>query len=281
MEFSFVLTAGAAFFLLILNIFTVIKYAKLKSYDRRKTEFFTNIVHEFKTPLTIILSAIQLIEKKMPEVSENSSYYQKDLNILKRNCQKLLQLSNNLLDFEKAESGKARLTLTNCELSDFIDEIVRSVSSYALQNHISIEFRKPESKINITADKDKLERILLNLLSNAIKFTREGGSVLVSLDAGEENAIISVKDTGTGIPKDKLKKVFDRFMQIRDPNSPEYEGSGIGLSLVKFFTELHGGKIKVLSEPGKGSEFIICLPLAPSGANPAQPQDFSNTARLP
>lgn len=226
----------------------------------RRNEFFADMVHELRTPLSIILGAIQIIE------NDSSGQFRsertvKNLNILKHNCYRLLRLTNNLLDLARSESGYLALKLENCELNDFIDEVVQTVRPYAEKRKLELRCNKAPKPLNIALDLEKAERIMLNLLSNAIKFSDPGGTVTVSVYESEDRAFISVRDTGAGIPGDKQKEIFDRYKQAGQCREAENPGSGIGLSLVKTFVELHHGSIRLISELGKGSEFIIDLPL--------------------
>ncbi len=229
---------------------------RMKAYDRAKTEFFSDITHELKTPVSIILGAIQLMDLKNHE-------YSRDLVVMKRNCYRLLKLANNLLDYAKIEAGYCALNLVICNLTDYIREIISSVQPFAEQKNIELLFETQAEEINAAVDMEKLERIMLNLLSNAIKFTNAGGKVTAGIRYDDDKVIISVRDTGIGIQKDKQGRIFERFAQVGSLTSKQNEGSGIGLSLVKSFADLHRGKIKVISEPGKGSEFIVILPKTP------------------
>lgn len=236
-------------------------YDKALEYDRYKTDFFSNITHELKTPLSVLLGTVQLMEKKgvtcSGEPIRNVRYFQN----IKLNSYRLLRLVNNILDLTRMESGHARLLLTNCNLVYLVEEMVQSVAPYAEQKGIHLEFDTDAEEIFTAIDIDKIERVVLNLLSNAIKFTGQNGVVCVNIYHQDGKVYISVKDTGPGISNDMLTKIFERFQQVGNPLTKGAEGSGIGLSLVKSFTELHKGSIKVLSEENNGSEFIVELPL--------------------
>lgn len=218
----------------------------------RRTEFFADMAHEMRTPLSVIVGAVQLLEMKAKE---------KNLGVIKSNCCRLLRLTNNLLDLAKIEAGYQALKPVNCRLDSLLDEIVRSVKPYALQKHLDLSYTGSSEAITMALDIDKIERVMLNLLSNAIKFTEPGGAVCVTSGRSGDRVYISVKDTGAGIPEDSLNVIFNRYRQAGRNVAAEYEGSGIGLSLVKSFINLHQGNIKVISEAGRGSEFIIDLPI--------------------
>ncbi len=226
----------------------------------RRGEFFSSMTHELKTPLSVILGAIQLLEMKGGELSTNENTA-RNLNTIKYNCYRLLRLTNNLLDLARSESGYLVLKPVNCELNTLLDEIVQSVRPFAEKKQLELCFRNAPEPVNIALDIEKTERIMLNLLSNAIKFTKPHGTITISTYQSDGKAFISVRDTGTGIPADMQSEIFTRYKQSGQCPKVENEGSGIGLSLVKTFVELHHGNIKLISEVDKGSEFIIDLPL--------------------
>ena len=227
----------------------------------RRGEFFSSMAHELRTPLSVILGAIQLLEMNGGEQA-HSERTARNLNTIKYNCYRLLRLTNNLLDLARSESGYLTLKLVNCELNTLIEEIVQSVRPFAEKKQLELCCIKSPKPINIALDIEKTERIMLNLLSNAIKFSNPGCTITVSTTESDGRAYISVKDTGAGIPADMQREIFVRYKQSGQCPKTENEGSGIGLSLVKTFVELHHGNIKLISEIDKGSEFIINLPLA-------------------
>ncbi|GFR34597.1 ATP-binding protein [Thermobrachium celere] len=238
------------------------KIKELEEYENIRSEFFANISHEFRTPLNIILGSIQLLElylKNNKIVDENHTLQRYNKSI-KQNCYRLLRLVNNLIDITKVSAGYMQLNLCECNIVSLVEDIVQSVADYINSKNIEITFDTEIEEKIIRCDKDKIERIILNLLSNAIKFTPEGGKIFVNITDLDEYTCISVKDTGIGIPKDKQDIIFERFSQVNKSLSREREGSGLGLNIVKSFVEMHGGEIKLISEEGKGSEFIILLP---------------------
>ena len=232
-------------------------------YDKLKTEFFANISHELRTPLNVIFGALQLLdvyaEKK--SVTEESIKTKKYIKVMKQNCYRQLRLVNNLIDITKIDSGYFQLNLENYNIVNVVEEITLSVADYIEQKFISIEFDTEIEEKIMSIDADKIERIMLNLLSNSIKFTNAGDYIYVNIYDKDKSVIISVRDTGIGIPEGKLELIFERFRQVDKSLLRNNEGSGIGLSLVKSLVELHGGKISIVSEYGKGSEFIIELPV--------------------
>lgn len=218
-----------------------------------KTEFFAEMVHEMKTPLSVIMGAVQLMETKAKD---------KNLEIIKINCRRLIRLTGNLLDLARFEAGCQVLKPVNCRLDSLLEEIVRTVRPYALQKQLDLSYTGSSGEITAAVDMEKIERVMLNLISNAIKFTNPGGAICVSSCLSGDRAVISVKDTGVGIPEDSLDTIFNRYKQVRRGKASEHEGTGLGLSIVKSFVDLHKGDIKVVSKAGCGSEFIIELPVS-------------------
>ena len=180
--------------------------------------------------------------------------------MMKKNCLRLLRLLNNIVDLFKLDSNCYEIRKQNCNIVSIIEDITLSVVDYAEKKGISITFDTDVEEKVISCDPEQIERIMLNLLSNAIKFTPKDGQIFVGFRDGKEKVEIIVKDSGIGIPKNKQKIIFDRFEQVDRSLSRQYEGSGIGLSIVKALVERHNGNISVKSDLGKGSEFIIELP---------------------
>jgi signal transduction histidine kinase len=235
---------------------------KLKKYDVKKTEFFTNISHELKTPLSVILGAIQLLEQNNHLATTERRKSGKNLQIIKQNSYRLLRLINNFLDISRIDSGYAKVCMTNCNIVQLIKEISASVEPNAELKKLNLQFISDTPELYTAVDVDKIERVILNLLSNAIKFTPANGSITISVGKEENrNVVISVKDTGVGIPKNLSEKIFERFGQVGNSYTREQEGTGIGLYLVKSFVDLHDGSIELISKENSGSEFIITLPL--------------------
>jgi signal transduction histidine kinase len=234
-----------------------------KKCELMKDEFFATISHELKTPLNIILGVVQLIDELYCD--NKSIVYHEKLNtytkISKQNCYRLLKLINNLIDITKIDSGFMNLNLENHNIISNVEDITMSIAEYVGSKGIELVFDTEVEEKIVAFDADKLERIMLNLFSNAIKFTKSGGAIHVNIFDRKDTVIISVKDTGIGIPDYMREQIFDRFRQVDSSFSRQAEGSGIGLALVKSIIELHNGKIKVISEIGKGSEFIIELPV--------------------
>ncbi|WP_160689297.1 PAS domain-containing sensor histidine kinase [Clostridium sp. C2-6-12] len=236
------------------------KIYEIKEYDRIKTEFFSNISHELRTPINVIFSALQMHEIKLRDCSFQDSNFYKYTNIMKQNCYRLLRLVNNIIDITKIDSGYFDMNEANVDIINLVENITLSVADYIENKGLSLIFDTEIEEKNITCDPEKIERIILNLLSNAVKFTPSGGEITVNIEDFNENICIRVKDTGRGIPEDKIDDIFKRFIQVDKSLTRDCEGSGIGLSLVKCLVELHDGTISAESELGKGTEFIINIP---------------------
>lgn len=228
-------------------------------FDRLRTEFFANISHEFRTPLNIILNSIQLFDVYLKNYPDNSKS-RNLLNSMRQNCSRLIRLVNNIIDTTRIDAGFYSLNKVNCNIVNVVEEVTFSVTEFIKSKGLQLEFDTNTEEKLIDCDPDKIERVMLNLLSNAVKFTKKNGKITVNVHDKEDETVISVKDNGIGIQKDKQNLIFQRFRQVDKSLTRSHEGSGIGLSLVKSLVELHGGTIKVESEYGKGSEFIITLP---------------------
>lgn len=236
--------------------------------ERLRTEFFANISHELRTPLNIIFSSIQLIDSIASEEksnSDNCEIIMKCIKSSKQNCYRLLRLINNLIDVTKIDAGFYQLNPINCNIVSVVEDITMSIAEYIKFKNINFVFDTDMEERIISCDPEKIERIVLNLLSNAIKFSDNGGCISVKILNRKEYVVISVKDTGIGIPEDKVDYIFERFRQIDNSLTRMYEGSGIGLSLVKSLVEMHGGSIAVKSILGKGTKFDVKLPAKVNG----------------
>lgn len=224
--------------------------------NKAKLQFFTNISHELRTPLTLIADPVNYIIHDDNLNSQQRSM----LQIVQRNVLVLIQLVSEILDFRKVQNGKMELRLSDFNLAESMKQWIMLFSVSAQKKHIAISMDAPDT-IMLRADQDKIERICYNLLSNALKYTSEGGEI--SLTAKEENGrvMISVADNGCGISSDELPYIFDRFYQAKNAG----RGTGIGLAIVKAFTELHHGEVSATSIEGKGSTFTIHIPVRQKG----------------
>ena len=232
--------------------------------NKAKLQFFTNISHELRTPLTLIADPVNYIIHDDNLNSQQRSM----LQIVQRNVLVLTQLVSEILDFRKVQNGKMELRLSDFNLTESMKQWIMLFSASAQKKHIAISMDAPDT-IMLRADQDKIERICYNLLSNALKYTSEGGEI--TLTAKEENGrvMISVADNGCGISSDELPYIFDRFYQAKNAG----RGTGIGLAIVKAFTELHHGEVSATSIEGKGSTFTIHIPVRQKGEVTNQPTE--------
>ena len=228
-----------------------------------KSEFFSNLSHELRTPLNVILSALQLLDTytSCNDINELKIRLKKYCSIMKQNCYRQLRLVNNIIDITKLDAGFFDLNLQNCNIVNIVESVTLSVAQYIKSKSVELIFDTDIEECIIACDSEKIERVILNLLANAIKFTKPNGNITVNMYDKGKDIIISIKDTGIGIPNDKLNIIFDRFRQVDKSLTRDHEGSGIGLSIVKSLVELHKGTICVFSKYGKGTEFIITLPV--------------------
>ena len=229
--------------------------------DQLKTKFFTNVSHEFRTPLSLIISPLDKIIRNTKDDDQK-----KQLNLVHRNAMRLLNLVNQLLDFRKIEVQGLKLHPAIGDIVQFAKDTSYSFTDIAEKKRIQFSFSSNVDNLEIYFDKDKIEKILFNLLSNAFKYTHDNGMVSVRLvytpryDDKEGTVSIEVQDSGIGIPADKHKKIFERFFQTDVPQSMVNQGTGIGLAITKEFVKLHNGVITVNSEPDKGTCFKVTLP---------------------
>ncbi|MGL5346547.1 MAG: PAS domain-containing sensor histidine kinase [Peptostreptococcaceae bacterium] len=230
-----------------------------KELEKLRMEFFANLSHEFRTPINLIFSSVQLINI-LSKDKNKSNTYDKYLEIIKQNSYRLSKLVNNLIDSTKVGSGYFEYKPQNYDMVSFVESICISVAEYASQRDVEIIFDTDVEEKIIGFDLNQVERIVLNLLSNAIKFSESNGRIFINITSEEEYVKVSVKDEGIGIPEEKLWHVFEKFKQVNNRMTKISEGSGIGLSLVKSFVEMHGGYVDVKSKLNEGSEFTFALP---------------------
>lgn len=236
---------------------------QLHALDELKTRFFSNITHDFRTPLTLILGPAQQLRSSL-NVEKKTSGNFRHIDTIERNALQLLQLVNQLLDLSKAESKALEVETVRGNLIRFITQLLASFQAHAAQKQIALSFHPAivTDKSEYFFDPGKLERILYNLISNALKFTEEGGKVEIYLTAAESGILVTIADTGCGIPAKKLPHIFNRFYQVNDTRHFHQQGSGIGLSLVKELVDLQGGRINVSSTVDVGTTFDLYLPYA-------------------
>jgi len=227
---------------------------QLKELDRMKSDFVANVVHELRTPLTIIKGNLDSIEKGF--AGEVQPQQKEILNDVCRVVNRLARLVRDLLDISKIESGKMGLDKEDLDIVELAEEIVKGFCKLASDKKIGIQKEFPESKVKITADKDKLTQVFVNLIGNALKFTDKGDISIKIIELADE-VQVEIRDTGPGMDKEKSSNIFDKFVRIV---SEKKEGTGLGLPIAKDIIELHKGRIRVETSPGKGSTFIFNLP---------------------
>lgn len=222
-----------------------------------KDNFLTTISQNLRNPIKTISTANNLLENNNSKYQSNHIHNYNEL--VKRNCYRLERLINNMNELVEIEKGLYSMEYVNCDIVKFLRDMINTTNKYLEDKGIEIDFKSNINKKIVQVDIDKFERIILNLLSNAIKFSDKGSPILVSIDSDDKYINISVEDKGMGIPKDKLNFIFTKFAQVDKTLTRNAEGSGVGLSIVKKLTELHGGKINVESKEGQGSKFTISL----------------------
>lgn len=229
---------------------------KMEELQTQQMQFFVNISHEFKTPLTLIISPLE----KLMETVRNNEWERRQLDIVYNNAKLLMSLIDKLIHFRKAENGQIKLHASKANIISSLSSIYMSFFNYAKGKNINYIFDTSVKEFDMFYDKDILERICFNFLSNAFKFTPSGGSITLKAEKREEYFVISVKDTGKGIPKEQHKLIFERFYSGTDNES--VGGTGIGLTYAKLLAERHHGRIELKSEVGSGSEFSLLLPIS-------------------
>lgn len=252
--------------LIALSIYICVKsriYKRQLAHDAVKNNFMANISHELRTPLNIIISTIQLFDvyTKNDEMELKSNRAREKYRYLKSNSYRMLRLVNNIIDMTRLDAGFFELNLKTNDLVTCVEDISLGSVAFSEQKFIELIFDTTVEELYMTFDKEGIERVILNLVSNAIKFTPENGKIIVTINCIEQVAIITVEDTGMGIPRDQLQAVFDRFKQVNNKKCNNHEGSGIGLALCKSIVELHDGTITVESKLDYGSKFIVTLPI--------------------
>ena len=225
---------------------------RLLELDKQKTEFFQNISHEFRTPLTLMLGPLE----SSVGAKQGLTYEQSAIAL--RNSRRLLRLVNQLLDLQRLDAGKMQPSFRPCNLVEFVSQIVESFRPYCEKKGLRLITHLEECP-QVYLDTEKFDKVLYNLLSNAMKFTPDGGTINILVQPAGKNCLVQIKDTGIGIAKEQIPQLFERFRQAEGSENRSYEGSGLGLALVKELVEMHSGQIEVESVYGKGSSFSIQL----------------------
>ena len=231
------------------------KNEELKKIDQLKSQFVANVSHEFKSPLTAIKESLSIIlDGLMGEVNPDQKEI---LESGRTNVKRLIRLVTNLLDVSKIELGKMTIKKEKVNISSLIEEALSTYKMEISKKQITLKKDIPQDKWELEADKDMLTEVIINLLNNAIKYTSNGGHISIKLKLTEREARFEISDTGLGIPSESFDKIFNKFERI---TAEKQEGTGLGLPIAKDIVELHGGKIWVESELGKGSKFIFVIP---------------------
>ncbi len=235
---------------------------ELKKLDQLKSDFIASVSHEIKSPLNAVKESLMLVIDGIADPRTDKG--KRILEIGHRNIDRLTGMINDLLDFSKIEAGKLRLHLAVCNLQSLMDEVVIAFQAMAETKKVKLLFKMQNGFPNVYADAERVIQVLTNLVSNALKFTPENGQIKLECTVVDDFAKAVVEDTGPGIPKEDLGKIFDRFEQSEHSNAtlrPGTRGTGLGLSICQEMVKLHHGRIWAESEPGKGSQFIFTLPL--------------------
>lgn len=229
--------------------------------NRVKSEFFANVSHELRTPLTLIAGTVDAL--LIGEAGDVGGPARERLHRVRRNAARLTSLVNDLLDFSRLEAGKAEVRWQPVRAAEIVSDIVDEAQATASARGLQLAFQAGADVGHVPLDRGMFEKIVLNLVGNALKFTQPGGRIDVAVGTADGELELTVRDTGVGIPADKLPLLFERFQQVDSSASRRYEGTGIGLALVKELAELMGGRVSVESEPGKGSRFTVRIPCRP------------------
>jgi signal transduction histidine kinase len=235
------------------------KSREIEAANRHKSEFLANMSHELRTPLNAIIGFSEVLQERLfGELNEKQAEYTDDILTSGRH---LLSLINEILDLSKVEAGRMELEVATFDLPLAIDNARTFVRERAVKHGINLDVTVDERLGDFTGDERKIKQILLNLLSNAVKFTPEGGRIGINARQTHRAVEISVSDTGVGIAPEDQARIFEEFRQVGSDNAKKVEGTGLGLTLAKKFVELHGGKMWLESEVGKGSKFFFTLPV--------------------
>ena len=255
--------------------------AQLRKLNTLKSRLYTNITHEFRTPLTVILGMVNEINSRLKPGDINR--FEESLNMIKRSGENLLHLVSQMLDMSKLESGKLELKQVQADVIPYLQYITESFQSLADSKGVKLVFYNEIDNIIMDHDPDKLFNIISNLLSNAIKFTPKGGKIIFhikkSTEALSEKLILKIKDDGIGIPANEIPHIFDRFYQVDNSSTRHGEGTGIGLSLTKELVDLMKGEINVKSRQGEGCEFTVKIPVTKNA--PEQQADYREKSTTP
>lgn len=226
--------------------------------SKENYEFVTNITHELKTPLTSIIGFIEFLKKDDSKNKKTREYF---YDIIDSEAQRLLNLIDNVLLLSQIENNKTDKILQDCNVEKELNTILRTLSPLAKSKRIELRVNL-RKKLKIKACSTRLQQLFSNLVSNAIKYNVPGGKIFIDAFLDKNFVTITVKDTGIGIEPEHINKIFDRFYRVSTENTSNIPGNGLGLSIVKDIVTMYGGTIKINSEVGQGSEFIVCFPVS-------------------
>ena len=228
-----------------------------KTLDRMKSEFVSTVSHELRTPLTAIKGSLGMVESGVLKDPEKVTQM---IRLAAKNTERLINLVNDLLDIEKLQFGQMELLMEKASLNEIVTDSIETNRPYADEHKVNFELTETVPDAFVMGDSDRLAQVLANLLSNAAKFSPEGGTVGISLTRSEGNFLVSVSDSGPGVPDEFREKIFDRFSQADASDTRQKSGTGLGLNITKAIVEKHGGAIGFDTEVGVGSTFFFTLP---------------------
>jgi signal transduction histidine kinase len=231
---------------------------RLKRSDQSRSDFFTNVSHELKTPLALILAPVDDLEAQMKKAEMHNGL--NSVHLIRDNAKLLLRHINEILDFAKIDSGKIQLQREDVDLNQFLADVVVSLQPLALKKRLNFTYEKPAEDIHLPMDPKLIRRVFVNLLSNAIKYVEEEDDVTIRVSYNDDEVQIAVADTGPGIPPEYHATIFERFSRVPDSRGRTIEGTGVGLAMVREIVQLHHGDIKVTSQLGMGATFTVTLP---------------------
>ncbi|MBU5487813.1 PAS domain-containing protein [Clostridium sp. MSJ-8] len=238
-----------------------LKYEEIKEYDKIRTEFFANLSHEVRTPINIIYSTIQLLNKeKNNGIEAVANYYIKYEKTISQNCLRILRLVNNIIDLSRYDAGFFKPNFKNYDIVSVVEDTTMSTIPFCKNKDINLMFDTDVEELFVKLDATQMERVVLNLVANAVKFTPRGGDILVLLSVNKYFVDIRIKDSGPGIEKDMQEFIFERFVQTDKSLKRKQEGSGIGLAIVKSIVNLHEGIVKVEESDERGTTILVRIP---------------------
>jgi two-component system OmpR family sensor kinase len=233
------------------------RLASLSASEKEQQQFIADVSHELRTPLTVLRGSLEVVL----EAERPAEEYREAIGNALLEVRHVTRISQNLLFLTRGESGRVTLSFANLDLGRFAAETIRDLGPVAADRQMRLEVSSPEKPVYVFADGGRLQQVLHNLIENALQYTEAGGRIHVRVGAVPGEALLSVSDTGVGIPEDDLPYVFERFFRSKRSRRANPGGSGLGLSIVRWIVEAHKGKITVESSPGKGSTFTVRLPV--------------------